>query len=107
MQERIRRGLQVQSDLLVPLFPAFQAGSVIVPESQEVVIRHQALDGVTHYVDVDGFFHHAKSEKRREVKRSFFDVFLYYLTKMFLILTVNMHETYYSVLLNSIHLIKF
>lgn len=50
-------------DLLVSLFPSPQAGSVVVPEAQEVVIRNQPLDGVPDHIDVDGLPLHPEPEK--------------------------------------------
>lgn len=49
--------------LLVSLFPASQAGSVVVPEPQEVIIRYQPLDGVSDQVNVDGLPLHSKPEE--------------------------------------------
>lgn len=49
-------------DLLVSLFPASQAGSVVVPETQEVVIRHQPFDGVPDNIYIDGLPLHPEPE---------------------------------------------
>lgn len=48
------------TDLLIPLFSAPQAGPVVVPKTQEVVVGHQALDGVADHIDVDGLLLHSK-----------------------------------------------
>lgn len=54
----------VTQDLLVSLFPSPQAGSVVVPEAQEVVIRNQPFDGVPDHIDVDGLPLHPEPERR-------------------------------------------
>lgn len=46
--------------LLVSLFPASQAGPVVIPKTQEVVIGNQPLNGVPDHVYVDGLPLHAK-----------------------------------------------
>lgn len=48
--------------LLVSLFPAPQAGPVVIPKTQEVVIRHEPLYGVPDHVYVDGLPLHSKPE---------------------------------------------
>lgn len=44
------RSLKSSENLLVSLFPSPQAWSVVISEAQEVVIRHQTLNGVTHHI---------------------------------------------------------
>lgn len=50
-------------NLLVSLFPASQAGSVVVPETQKVVIGNQPFNGVPDHVYVDGLPLHPKPER--------------------------------------------
>lgn len=44
------RSRKSSENLLVSLFPSPQAWSVVISEAQEVVIRHQTLNGVTHHI---------------------------------------------------------
>lgn len=50
-------------NLLVSLFPASQAGPVVVPETQKVVIGNQPFNGVPDHVYVDGLPLHPKPER--------------------------------------------
>lgn len=43
------------NNLFIPLFPASQAGPVVVSKTQEIVVRHEPFDGVPDHIDVDGF----------------------------------------------------
>lgn len=49
------------SHLFVPLLSPPQAGPVVISETQKVVVGHQALNWVTHYINVDGLCPHTKS----------------------------------------------
>lgn len=51
-------------NLLVSLFPAPQAGPVVVAIAQEVIIRNEPFDGLPDQVDIDGSFLHAKPERK-------------------------------------------
>lgn len=58
----------MQTDLLIPLFPAPQAGPVVVPKTQEVVVGHQALDGVADHIDVDGLLLYSKPASKQRAR---------------------------------------
>lgn len=50
-------------NLLVSLFPASQAGPVVIPETQKVIIGHQPFNGVPDHVYVDGLPLHPKPDR--------------------------------------------
>lgn len=50
-------------NLFISLLSAPQARPVVVPETQEIVVRHKSFNGVPHHVDVDGLLLQAKPKK--------------------------------------------
>lgn len=65
-ESRIRkaRSLKSSQDLLVSLFASPQAWSVVISEAQEVVIRHQTLNRVTHHIYIHRLLLHPISLKK-------------------------------------------
>lgn len=53
----------IDVNLLVSLFPASQAGPVVVPETQEVIIGHQPFNGVADHIYVDRLPLHPKPKR--------------------------------------------
>lgn len=62
--------MQKRPHFFVPLLSPPQAGPVVISEAQEVVIGHQALNGVTHYVNVDRLCSHTKSAAQNKQTQS-------------------------------------
>lgn len=62
-------------NLFISLFPASQAGPVVVPETQKIIIGHQPFNGVPDHIYVDWLPLHSKPIRHNnhlaeEVKRT-------------------------------------
>lgn len=55
-----RRRPMCVTHLFVSLLPPSEARPVVISKAQEVVIRDQPLNGVTHHVNIDGLALHPK-----------------------------------------------
>lgn len=66
---------RARTHLFVSLFPAAQSWPVVVPKAEEVVVGHQALDGVPHHVDVHGLLGNTVPE-HTQTERLFGDLVL-------------------------------